>query len=331
MADRAGRPGEFELIGRYFRPLATDPGAFALADDAATIAPAPGEELVVTVDLVAEGIHFLADDPPEMVAKKALRVNLSDLAGKGAEPFAYLLALALRPDWTQSWLADFAAGLGADQAEFGVSLLGGDTSAAAGGTTIAITAFGRLPAGKMVRRSGAKPGDIVFVSGTLGDAALGLALRQDRLDRVAAAGKEAHLLERYLLPRPRVKLSPILRCYATAAMDISDGLMADLGHICEVSAVGARVEARSLPLSRAAQSALAAYPSILSMIVGGGDDYEILATVGPGNAEAFRQAAASVGIAVSAVGKILPGAGAPVLLDDNNAPIAMARLGHRHF
>ena len=200
----AERPGEFELIERYFRPLASDPGAFGLTDDVAVYAPPHGEDVVLKADMIAEGVHFFGNDPPGAIAAKALRVNLSDLASKGATPVGYLLSLALPGDWSEDWLRDFAAGLAADQATFGVSLFGGDTTRAAGGLTVSIAAFGRVPAGSVVRRSGAAPGDLVFVSGTIGNSALGLRIRLGTLDSMPAGKAADHLLDRYLYPQPRV-------------------------------------------------------------------------------------------------------------------------------
>src|SRR5258705_9553981 len=175
MTDRQGNPsGEDSLIARYFKPLATDPGAFHLTDDAAVL-KALGDDIVVTTDAIVEGVHFLSDDPPDTIARKALRVNLSDLAAKGATPAGFVLTLALRSA-DDSWLKPFARGLGEDAGLFDCPLLGGDTVSTPGPLMISITAFGRVPAGRMVHRSGAKPGDRVVVTGTIGDAILGLGI-----------------------------------------------------------------------------------------------------------------------------------------------------------
>jgi thiamine-monophosphate kinase len=325
---RAKRPGEFALIERYFHPLATDRGAFRLTDDAALYRQRPGDDLVLTADLVSAGIHFLPDDPPESIARKALRVNLSDLAGKGAEPFGYLLALALPADWTEGWLRKFAAGLAADQRRYAVTLLGGDTTRAAGGLTISITAVGRLPKGEMVLRSGARPGDAIYVSGTIGDAALGLRIRQGTIGAKAKGAR--HLLDRYLHPQPRVALAPVVRAFASSAMDISDGLVGDLAHICEVSGVGAEIHADRVPLSSAARSRLAE-PGALESILNGGDDYEILATVPRRRSGDFERAAKAAGVPVAAVGRIVRDKGPPVVLDADGKPIRLAGHSHTHF
>ncbi len=322
------RPGEFELIARYFRPLAVDRGALGLADDAALYRQRPNDDLVITSDMVAAGVHFFADDPPESVARKALRVNLSDLAAKGAVPFGYLLSLALPDDWTEAWIRKFVGGLKADQARYAVTLLGGDTIKAAGGVTVAVTAIGRVPKGRMVLRSGARPGDLIFVSGTIGEAALGLRVRRNRT--VAPAGTKP-LVDRYLHPRPRLALAPALRRYATSALDVSDGLVGDLAHICEASGVTAEIEAVRVPVSAAARRLLAADPSLLATILNGGDDYEIVATVSAAAAAGFARAAKAAGIAVARVGRIVPGKGPPVVKDATGKTIVLDRNSHVHF
>src|SRR5438309_1380708 len=224
MADRQQHPsGEDSLIARYFRPFATDPGAFDLNDDAAALKPS-GDDIVVTTDAIVEGVHFLPDDPPDTIARKALRVNLSDLAAKGAKPLGFVLTLGL-PKARTDWLKAFAGGLGKDADAFACPLLGGDTVKTSGPLFISITAFGAVPCGAMVQRRGAKPGDRLLVTGTIGDAALGLALRRRRpssrwrLDRSAAK----YLMQRYLLPNPRNALATAVRQHAHAAIDVSDG------------------------------------------------------------------------------------------------------------
>ena len=324
------RPGEFELIERYFRPLAGDPGALSLTDDAAVYAPPAGAEMVLKADLVAEGIHFFSDDPPKSIAAKALRVNLSDLAAKGATPVGYLLSLALHADWTEAWIAGFAAGLAADQARYGVSLFGGDTSRAAGGTVVSVAAFGETPKGSIVRRAGAKPGDVVFVSGTIGDAALGLRIRLGTLDAMPAGGSADHLLDRYLHPQPRVELAPVIRRYATASLDVSDGLVGDFAHICKQSGVGGEIEAASVPLSAGAKALVAAEPSALATVLTGGDDYEILATVREKDAEEFAEAAAMAGVPVTRIGRVVEGQGPPVVTGPDG-PIRLGHFSHTHF
>src|SRR5215208_6586856 len=224
--------GEDSLIARYFRPIATDPGAFRLDDDAALFKP-DGSDIVVTTDAIVEGVHFLPDDPPDTIARKALRVNLSDLAAKGALPAGFVLTLALR-NADEAWLKPFAAALGEDAAQFACPLLGGDTVSTPGPLMVSVTAFGRVPPGKMVHRIGAKPGERVMVTGTIGDAALGLAVLKGGKVHAAASDIAAALVARYRVPQPRVTMAEIVRSHASASMDVSDGLAGDLGKLCGV-------------------------------------------------------------------------------------------------
>lgn len=324
------RPDEFALIERLFAPLARGfPGAYGLLDDAAVVAPPVGEELVVTKDLMVEGVHYLPDDPPRLVARKLLRVNVSDLAAKGAKPFAYLLGVALPKTVGMAWLEAFAAGLARDQARYGMHLIGGDTVACDGPATLSLTALGTLPAGTMLRRSGARPGDRLYVSGTLGDAALGLKALKGELAGSSVAAR-AHLATRYRLPEPRPALGASLRGLAHASLDVSDGLVADLGHVCSASRVGAEIEAARLPLSAAARAALGADPTLLKLILTGGDDYEILFSAPADAAPAIKAAADAAAVPVTEIGRIVEGQGVTVIGLDGQ-PLAISNGGYRHF
>ncbi len=320
---------EDSLIARYFRPLATDPGAFDLTDDAA-ILRASGDDLVVTTDAIVEGVHFLPDDPPDTIARKALRVNLSDLAAKGAAPAGFVLTLALRAA-DDAWLAPFARGLGEDATQFGCPLLGGDTVSTPGPLMISITAFGRVPEGKMVRRNGAKAGDRVAVSGTIGDAALGLGLLKGGAAIALGGDERAMLIGRYRVPQPRVALAQAVRDHASAAMDVSDGLAGDLAKLCAASGVSAAIDAHSIPLSGPARELLSRGAVGIESIVSGGDDYEILCTVPENRFEAFARAAMLAGIPVSSIGTIIAGPAVPSFVDGQGGEIALPRLSYSHF
>lgn len=330
------RPGEDDLIATFFRPLATDPGALALVDDCASLTPPPGHDLVLKTDAVASGIHFFPDDPWDEVARKALRVNLSDLAAKGARPLGYLLSLALPADWREENLAAFARGLAEDQAEYGVSLLGGDTIRSPAGLVVSITVFGAVPTGRMVRRAAARPGDLLYVSGTLGDAALGLDLRRDPEAFAALdAPTRAHLADRYALPRPRLALAPAILAHARAAMDVSDGLGLDLARMMKGSRAAAEIELASLPLSPAARAAVATDSARLTRIVTGGDDYEILAAVPPAAAPAFEAAANLADVPVASIGRVVSAEGEARggvrFLGSDGGEVAIIGCGFRHF
>ena len=324
--------GEDSLIARYFMPLATEPGAFGLSDDAAVL-KALGQDIIVTTDAIVEGVHFLPDDPPQTIAKKALRVNLSDLAAKGATPAGFVLTLALRKV-DESWLAAFARGLGEDTSTFTCPLLGGDTVSTPGPLMISIAAFGRVPEGRMIHRSGARPGDHVVVTGTIGDAALGLdILRKGRVATALANDTTSRdmLVGRYRMPEPRNALASAIRAHAHAAMDVSDGLAGDLAKLCAASTVSATIELAAIPLSKGASTALKAGAVTLSEIVSGGDDYEILCTVAPDALKPFVEAARTSGVAVNRIGTIVAGKAAPKFLDAKGAELALTRRSYSHF
>lgn len=308
----APRPSEDMLIARFFAPLAAK-GGLGLKDDAACLTPRPGYDLVLTTDALVETVHFLPGDPPDAIARKALGVNVSDLAAKGADPVGFLLSLALPEDWTEAWLSAFAAGLGEAARDFCCPLLGGDTVKARGGLTLSVTALGEVPSGRMVPRTAAQPGDILCVTGTIGDGALGLDLRKSpswaaQLDPEDAA----FLADRYLRPRPRHRLAEAVRTHARASMDVSDGLAGDLAKMMRVSGVSATVDLGRIPLSVAAEKAVKAKPDLLDRIVTGGDDYEILCAVPEKNVDSFRSEADRCGVKLSTIGRVDPGHAAPV-------------------
>jgi thiamine-monophosphate kinase len=331
-APDAAASGEDSLIARYFRPLATDPGAFNLIDDAAVL-KALGEDIVVKTDAIVEGVHFLPDDPPDTIARKALRVNLSDLAAKGATPAGFVLTLALR-EADDAWLAPFARGLGEDAAHYGCPLLGGDTVSTPGPLMISIAAFGRIPSGKMVHRFGAQPGDRVVVTGTIGDATLGLdILRGGKAAAALADNAVARdmLVARYRVPQPRNALAQAIRDHASASMDVSDGLAGDLAKLCAASGVSALIDAPGIPLSVPAAALRARGTVDLGTLVSAGDDYEILCAIPEKRFEGFARDAGAAGVAVTPIGTIIAGRSAPRFLDAQGWEVAMPRLSYSHF
>ena len=315
-------PGEFELIARHFAQL-TPPRAdvaLGVGDDAALLAPAPGQQLVVTVDTLIEGVHFFADCPPAALGHKALAVNLSDLAAMGAEPAWAVLALTL-PRADEAWLAEFARGFGELAREHGVALVGGDTCR--GPLVVSVTALGQVPTGQALCRAGAQPGDGVYVSGQLG--AAGLAVRARRGEIALPAALAQHAAQRLDWPQPRVALGLALRGLASAAIDVSDGLLADLGHVCAAGGVGARLDLAALPLPAGAL-ALASHEELL----GAGDDYELCFAVPPSREAAVPALAARLGCPLSRIGRIEAEPGLRLVDAAGRVQPAPPR-GHDHF
>lgn len=321
--------GEFETIERLFKPLAHPEWGRGLADDVAALPSRPGFDVVLTKDAIVEGVHFLPDDPLDTVARKLLRVNLSDLAAKGAEPFGYLLACfwSERCGWPER--EAFAAGLAEDQAEFGVFLLGGDTVKTPGPATFSLTALGWVPTGAAVSRAGAQVGDLVFVTGAIGDGLLGLKAARGELslepERLAA------LAAHYRTPTPRVDFADVVRDFATASVDVSDGLAADLAHVAKASRVGVSLNLNVLPLSAAAQAWFAdrVDPQLsLEDLASGGDDYEIAFTAHPRHEETLRREAERRLLRLTRIGEVTAGSGLTVTYD--GLPIVMARGGWTH-
>ena len=329
---RNGLSGEERLIERYFRPLATAASAFGLGDDAAALAPPAGCDLVLTTDGVIASVHFLPTDPPQSIARKALRMNLSDLAAKGATPIGFLLSIALPANTQETWVAAFAEGLGQDISHYGCPLLGGDTDRTPGPLSISITAFGTLPHGAMVRRATANLDDVIAVTGTIGDAALGVLIHRDadvaKQWRLSSAASE-HLRQRYLLPQPRNALAEALRKHASAAMDVSDGLAGDLAKLCRASGLAAEVDVDAVPLSDAAHAVLSADAKLIERIMTGGDDYEIVLTLPAVRFGTFRTAAESAGVPVSKIGQVTSGQGVRFLREGK--ALSFAQPSYSHF
>jgi thiamine-monophosphate kinase len=320
--------GEFGRIRRFFAPLA-GLGALDLTDDAALLDCPLGYRLVITVDQLVEGVHFLADDPPGAVAKKLLRRNLSDLAAMGATPRHYLLTSALPDSRDDDWVRRFAEGLAEDQHRFGMALLGGDSTSTPGPTSLTLTAIGQVAAGREIRRSGAQPGDLVWVSGTIGDAFLGLKVLRGEYGQLAAEHRSA-LAARYQLPEPRVELGPSLAGIVHAMIDVSDGLLADLEHICETSGVAATVELSRVPLSSAARQAVAADTAMHAALASGGDDYELLFTAPSEASDELASLSRGLGLPITEIGAIAEGRGVRLVSADGRE-IPVAAGGWRHF
>jgi thiamine-monophosphate kinase len=330
VAVQAKLVGEFALIEKYFAPLAAGfAGAAGLQDDACTYLPPAGQELVITADALVENRHYLSSDPPDCIARKMLRVNLSDLAAKGARPVGYLMTTAFGPGIDEAWVAEFAAGLAEDQKIFGVSLMGGDTVATPGPTTLSVTAIGTAPIGKILRRGGAQPGDRLFVTGTIGDGFLGLRVLLGELHGLGLAHAR-FLAERNQVPQPRVQVGPALleAGVVHAAMDVSDGLVADAGHIADAAHCGLVIRADRVPLSEAASEVLAADPDLLEALLTGGDDYEILFTAR--DVRALDEVRRKTGIPITEIGKVVAGTGVGVVDRDGNT-IALTHTGFQHF
>jgi thiamine-monophosphate kinase len=322
---------ETELIQTYLAPLAAGaPGAFGLKDDAALIKIEPGFDLVVSTDPVIAGVHFFADDAPRDIAWKALAVNVSDLVAKGAEPFAYTMALAFPEAPRRDWMAAFCAGLQEAQTAFGCTLVGGDTDKTTGPLSVGITAFGKIPVGKLVRRNGARVGDHVFITGTIGDSALGLKLRRTPDALKLDDEYRRFLLSRYLRPMPRLAMATVLRLYASAALDVSDGLLKDAAHLAAGADASLEIASVGIPLSPAARAAVGLDAGLIQDTATGGDDYEILCAVAPENRQPFCQGAAHARMLVSELGILERGSGVTLLLP-NGAAFVSRNTGYDHF
>lgn len=324
---------EFELINNLFAPLAGKfPGALNLTDDAALLEPPLGYSVVVTADTIVSGVHFQPEDPPDLVAGKLIRVNLSDLAAMGAEPWTMVAMVALPQLIDISWITRFVAGMDSNGEEFGITLVGGDTVITPGPATFSLAAFGLVPRGKALRRSGAKPGDRLYVTGTVGDGFLGLQILTGRLTFTAKESNYAHYLrDRYYLPRPRINIGTELIGRATSCIDISDGLLQDLAHLCQSSKVGARLRLALIPLSPAAKLAAGQIPNLLEEVIAGGDDYELLFTSPLETATIFRDVRPiTLQTQVTEIGEITDGSSI-VVLDPSGQPLPLSRTGYQHF
>lgn len=324
------KSGEFEIIAKYFAPLAARvPGALGLKDDAAFLEIPEGHELVAKTDAAVATVHFMADDPPDLIARKTLRRNLSDLAAKGAVPRWYLLDAAFPRDVGDAWISGFARGLARDQEEFDVHLVGGDTKSTPGPATFAVTLLGLVKASWALYRAGAHPGDDIYVTGTIGDGALGLLARKGELGSVKVRARE-QLIDRYRLPRPRVALGPQLVGVATAALDVSDGLVADAGHLADASNLAIVIEEKLVPLSAPARQAVSDKPELIERVLTGGDDYEILFAAPASAAKVLEHLANESKVPITRIGRTEKGKGVTVL-DTSGRRRELAQGGWVHF
>jgi len=319
-APKMNVPAEFARIARHFAPLAAL-GGLGLTDDAAIVIPPPGRELVITADTMVDGMHYLQGEPAENVARKLLRVNLSDLAAMGATPLHYLLMLSVPRDTDETWFAGFAQGLASDQTRYGVSLLGGDTTSTPGPITVSVTMFGHVAPGTALRRNGARSGDGLFVTGTVGDGVLGLWALQGKIP-----DPDGSLAARYRLPEPRLGMA--LHGIAHAAMDISDGLVQDCGHIARASCVALELEPARVPLTPAGRTA---GDDFVTSGVAGGDDYELLLAVPPCNEARLTSVMRRAGISINRIGRFVPGPPDVRGIAPDGTTIALGAGGWSHF
>jgi thiamine-monophosphate kinase len=315
---------EFEVIRTLFAPLATSAGARGLVDDVAVIS-ARGE-LVVTTDVIVEGVHFMPDDPVGAIAKKALRVNLSDLAGKGAKPAGALLTLVWPDTRPSEQIADFARGLGEDLSAYGIALWGGDTASTAGPMTVSITAFGEPYGARVPSRADARIGDDVWITGTLGDAWLGYLILKGEWDPSEPAHREA-LIARYRLPSPRTDMAALVARHANASMDVSDGLLGDAAKLAHASGLSLHLELALIPLSEPAR-AWKATSDGFGRLLDWGDDYEILFTADPKQRDSV--AAAAAGARVTRIGSVALGEGVRTIDAAGCVTALEAPGGHAH-
>lgn len=319
--------GEFDLIARFFAPLASGyRGALNLKDDAAIVDTSDGLDRIVTADTVIEGVHFLASDPPGRIAQKALRVNLSDLAAMGCAPEVFTLALHIPRSYDDDWIADLARGFQEDQARFGITLMGGDTVSSDGPAMLSITAIGKIARGDALQRNGAADGDDLYVTGSIGDAGLGLRILQGQAGQAMSAADRQAAVDRYQVPEPRVAVGTALVGLASACIDVSDGLVADLEHVAAESGLAAVLDLREVPWSPAVLAA-DDYPA--TDRIAAGDDYELLFTAPAGKRQRIADMGRALGVPVRRIGRMTAGVGVTVLGPDG-ARVSLEAKGYRH-
>lgn len=323
------RSGEFELIAKYLAPLA-GPNSFEFKDDAALLQPKPGFDWIITQDAIAETVHFFGDEPTERIAQKALRVNVSDIIAKGGTPQHYSLALGIPKNWGDAEFASFAKGLADDQELYGLQLTGGDTYSSPDRLHISITMLGAVPTGRYVSRIGAQAGDKIFVSGAIGNSAAHLHFKTNEIVKLSKPDT-AYFKECYELPEPPMGLETVIREFASASMDVSDGLLGDLQKLASASNVGTIVERKHVPLSQQLSSVIDKHPELWNAVLGGGDDYQCLFTVAPSQIDECQRAAAAKNIPITAIGEITGESGSDVSLTVDGVPVSAPVTSYRHF
>lgn len=321
---------EFDLIARLFAPLSDSQHGLDLTDDVGVV-PHSNSRTCVTSDMIVAGVHFLPDDPPDLIARKLVRVNVSDLCAKGARPTGCLLSAAFNADRETAWIDAFARGLGEDLAEYALTLIGGDTVRSPGPDTFSLTAFGQTDERGLVLRSGAQAGDNLYVTGTIGDAGLGLKILRDELG-VVALGTRTRLEGRYHLPQPRAAFGLALPGFASGSLDVSDGLIADAGHMAEISGLAAHIEFDRVPLSSSAARVVKNDPALHLSLLGAGDDYEILFAAPAASADAIAETSGATETPVTRIGQLVEGpAGQVTVLDGQGNALDLSHAGYRHF
>jgi thiamine-monophosphate kinase len=320
---------EFGFIEKYLAPLATDDGAFALTDDAAVFSCEEGKEIVIAKDAISEGVHFLPNTEPRLIAKKLVRVNLSDMAAMGANPKHYLMSAALNSKVDELWLKEFCESLAEEQKEFGISLLGGDTIKQSGPITLSMTMIGEVEKEKILRRNGAKIGDDIYVTGNLGNAAFGLKILQNTL-KIEQNDAKSEFVGKYCLPNPQIGAGTALVGLISAAIDVSDGLLGDLSRICDCSGVGAEIYKNILPVSENATQLLERQENLWSLVLSGGDDYELLFTAAPAKAAEIEAISQKIDVKMTKIGQIKEKTGVNVLDSAGNI-ITFDNTGYKHL
>ena len=316
---------EFSIIEKYFKPLADNKVALNLTDDAAILSPDPEHDLVLTKDAIAANTHFFAHDNPTNIAKKLLRVNLSDLAAMGADPAYYMLAAFFNKSTKESWIADFATGLKEDVEEFGGVLIGGDTVKTDAPNAFSLTAIGMVEKGRALKRNKAKVDDLVYVSGYIGDSFLGLQILNEKLSSLPSQEAE-YLIDRYYLPQPRLSLGQKLVGIASSAIDISDGLVSEINHICKSSEVGIEIKLEDVPISNAAK--ITSIDKI--KLITGGDDYELLFTCDAKHKNDIEQIAKSCSIPLSLIGRVTSEPNECRILGARDGKLDVTKTGFEH-